>query len=277
LKNIDINSIDYPWDAATFYSYDIHGNVDTLLQDFKTGMGAVLCDNNDPSGNRWKRIIYDYDLISGKVNDVAYQPGKSDQFFHHYNYDAENRITEVQTSSDKIYWESDATYEYYKHGPLARTVLGNDQVQGIDYAYTLQGWLKGVNSSSVGDGLFDMGNDGVPNTSNSLVALDAYGFNLNYFSGDYSPIINSSVCPNPFSIVSAPFISNSNVGANLFNGNIGSMLVNIPKLSITNSPLDANLYGYRYDQLNRLVSMESFKGLTTTNSFFQTETALNSL
>lgn len=26
--------------------------------------------------------------------------------------------------------------------PLARTVLGQNLVQGIDYAYTLQGWLN---------------------------------------------------------------------------------------------------------------------------------------
>ena len=32
-------------------------------------------------------------------------------------------------------------YYYYAHGPLARVEIGNDQVQGIDYADTLQGWL----------------------------------------------------------------------------------------------------------------------------------------
>jgi RHS repeat-associated protein len=42
-----------------------------------------------------------------------------------------------------------AAYNYYKHGPLARTVLGQQQTQGVDYSYTLQGWLKGTN---VGNG-----------------------------------------------------------------------------------------------------------------------------
>jgi hypothetical protein len=28
---------------------------------------------------------------------------------------------------------------------LARTMLGKQQVQQLDYAYTLQGWFKGVN------------------------------------------------------------------------------------------------------------------------------------
>jgi hypothetical protein len=48
-------------------------------------------------------------------------------------------------------------------GPLARTVLG----QGIDYAYTLQGWLKDVNSDSLLD------EDG---QTGSLIANDVYRF-----------------------------------------------------------------------------------------------------
>ncbi len=74
--------------SATFYTYHIHGNVDTLLQDYNDG---VMKD----AGNRFKKIVYDYDLISGKVNDVAYQPGQADAFYHHYEYDAENRLTTV--------------------------------------------------------------------------------------------------------------------------------------------------------------------------------------
>lgn len=70
-----------PWDAATFYTYDILGNVDTLLQDFDAGMGSINCTGSgDPSGNRFKKIVYDYDLISGKVNAVAYQPGPQYDF-----------------------------------------------------------------------------------------------------------------------------------------------------------------------------------------------------
>jgi hypothetical protein len=37
----------------------------------------------------------------------------------------------------------------YKHGPLARSVIGQQQVQGLDYAYTLEGWLKGVSSTTL--------------------------------------------------------------------------------------------------------------------------------
>jgi hypothetical protein len=48
--------------AATYYSYDIHGNIDTLLQDYNPGI-------MESSQNRYKKIVYDYDLISGKVNE----------------------------------------------------------------------------------------------------------------------------------------------------------------------------------------------------------------
>jgi len=110
-------------------------------------------------GNRWKKIAYQYDLISGKVNTVvSYQPGQPDAFYHRYSYDADNRITNVETSNDSIYWENDAFYQYYKYGPLARSVIGQQQVQGLDYAYTLQGWLKGVNSTAV-TSVFDMRHD----------------------------------------------------------------------------------------------------------------------
>ncbi len=101
------------------------------------------------NGNRWKKIVYSYDLISGKVNMVSYQPGQEDAFYHRYTYNAENRITNVETSYDSVYWENDAFYQYYQHGPLARAVIGQQQVQGLDYAYTLQGWLKGINGTSL--------------------------------------------------------------------------------------------------------------------------------
>ena len=226
------------YSAGTFYSYDIHGNVDTLVQDFKLGGMNV-------NGNRWKKIVYSYDLVSGKVNMVAYQPGQKDAFYHRYTYDAENRITNVQTSHDSVYWENDAFYQYYKHGPLARAVIGQQQVQGLDYAYTLQGWLKGVNGTSLTPGS-DIGGDGA---NGGITARDAFGFSLNYFGdNDYKPI-NSIV---------KPFASVTPSGSNfspLYNGNIAAMSVNVPKVGV---PL---LYQYRYDALNRIVGMDAQHGL----------------
>lgn len=231
--------------SATYYSYDIHGNVDTLLQDYNQ---LVVVE-----GDRFKKIGYSYDLISGKVNDVGYQPGQADQFYHHYNYDAENRLVNVRTSRDKIYWETDASYDYYRHGPLDRTVIGQNQVQGIDYAYTIQGWLKGVNSNYT----FDMGQDG-SSGSGTTTSRDAYGYQLNYFNGDYQPVNASST---NFAGVPSTLPSSS-AGANLFNGNISSMLLNLPSVG-SGVPY---LYGYQYDQLNRISAMDAFAVVTSTGN-----------
>lgn len=58
-----------------------------------------------------------------------YQYGNYDQFIHKYNFDADNRTTEVHTSSDGYIWDHDAEYKYYKHGPLAPVELGEYRVQ----------------------------------------------------------------------------------------------------------------------------------------------------
>jgi hypothetical protein len=89
---------------------------------------------------------------------------------HRYTYDADNRLTQVETSVDDWFFATDASYFYYPHGPLARIELGHYKIQGLDYAYTLQGWLKGVNSLNDGTTthlpINDMGGDGNVNEGN---------------------------------------------------------------------------------------------------------------
>jgi RHS repeat-associated protein len=279
-KNLATDLMQY---AATFYTYDIHGNVDTLLQDYK-GVAEM-----NGTSNRFKMMTYKYDLISGKVNMVSYQPDwfntetnqwviNPDKFFHKYKYDAENRLTEAWTSRDKIEWERDAAYNYYKHGPLSRTVLGQQQVQGVDYAYTTHGWLKGVNGTTLGDGLADMGGDGLIGGINSKVARDIYGFALHYFDDgntntsqakmDFKPIgVQIPIAGGGGAAFARP---NNNAFVSLYNGNIGAMSVNNAGLlkgaaASTNAlPL---FYNYRYDQLNRIKSMNTFSGLSNTNTW----------
>lgn len=109
------------YEHATYYSYDIHGNVKSLLQE-----NPKVWTGND--AHRFKQIDYEYDLISGNVKKVSYQDGHLDAFYHKYLYDADNRITHVYTSKDKVIWDEDVKYFYYKHGPLARTELGNENL-----------------------------------------------------------------------------------------------------------------------------------------------------
>ncbi len=274
-KKTESADLNYIWDAATFYSYDLHGNIDTLLQDYGSSASTLSANgmnkkaDGTASGNRWKRIVYQYDLVSGKVNAVAYQPNQADAFYHRYFYDQQLNITSVETSTDKILWEKDARYEYYKYGPLARSLIGEQQVQGLDYAYTLHGWLKGVNSTSVADGSFDIGQDGKIGSPNKWVARDAYGFSINYFNGDYKPInntVSNTFINNAFSHINA---DGNKTAHQLFNASIASILVNIPKVG------SAQLYGYNYDQLNRLVSMDAFAGLNNSTNVFTAASTQN--
>lgn len=234
----------------TFYSYDPHGNVTRLSHDL-----------NDPLMDD-VLIEYEYDLISGNVLSVHYQPGQRDEFTHRYSYDEDNRIVKVETSTDGVLWDTDATYEYYAHGPLKRTILGEDKVQGTDYVYTLQGWLKGINHPDFtlnGNQLtasLDPSQDGM---ANSDVARDAFSMMLHYHDADFTKL--GSPFANPTNSIEVELVddlldpNHPTNGANLYNGNIGAWVSNLDVSSIDpqdyfGSPLQA--WSYRYDDLNRI-------------------------
>ncbi|SJZ93246.1 RHS repeat-associated core domain-containing protein [Sediminibacterium ginsengisoli] len=234
------------YDNATHYTYDINGNVKTLWQE----IGKL----RPYSDNGIKQINYDYDLVSGKVNKVIYQPGKGDQFIYRYGYDAENRLTAAYSSRDGLIWSTDAEYRYYLHGPLARMELGTHKVQGLDYAYTLQGWLKGVNTTNLEGATNITGDMGGDAQNGSRISKDVFGFALHYNHNDFKPIgINGQI---PFAAL--PGAGGAGKGS-LFNGNISAMSVS---LAGTTQPL---LYRYGYDQLNRLTDKRVFSGLDTSN------------
>ncbi|MFN3754316.1 DUF6443 domain-containing protein, partial [Flavobacterium sp.] len=237
-------------ETAIFYNYDIHGNVDEMAQRVSPD---ILYVDAYPSGVV-KRVNYEYDLISGNVNKVIYQKGvDKDQFIHKYNYDADNRITAVETSRDNVIWEKDATYEYYDHGPLARVITGDKKVQGTDYAYTIQGWIKTVNSENLSNSNKDMGNDG------QHVSKDAYGYSLTYFDSDYKARHLGSN--------EGYYISNNapTQGGNLFNGNINRMITSVRGIKEEILPTQINLY--TYDQLNRIFSLRSKSGIQVNDTF----------
>ncbi len=212
---------------ATHYSYDVSGNVKTLTYDM-----PLL----EPYMQRYKRIDYDYDLYSGKVTLVSYNRSFADQYYQRYEYDADNRITKTETSKDGILWETDAVYKYYPHGPLARVGLGDLKVQGVDFVYTLQGWLKSIN----GDGNNPLDDEnGLVNaniTPSSVYQEDLLKSTLHYFVNDYTPIDIANA--------SLELPDNLNTSS-LFNGNIAAITSKPGYFP----PLRAN---YQYDQLNRL-------------------------
>ncbi|WP_435578739.1 RHS repeat domain-containing protein [Gilvibacter sp.] len=248
------------------YNYDVHGNVKELANYFRwTNSNITDLDQ------QIRRIQYDYDLISGNVHRVTIQPGKPDQFIHKYEYDADNRITQVATSASGYVWEQEAVYEYYHHGPLARVLIGDKEVQGMDYVYTLQGWLKSVNGESLDDLSFDPGTDGDLIGGNS--ARDAMGYSLTYYYNDdekdYTPSVGFAAGSNPYQISS---VSGSvfNSDFDLYNGNIKQMVTSIRENNNANLPTQSNRY--RYDQLNRIKlynssSINNTTGIVLNNAY----------
>jgi hypothetical protein len=235
---------------ASHYSYDEHGNVEELVQENRL-LPAI-------TNQRYKHLRYEYDLISGNVNAVYYQQGQTDSYIHRYNYDADNRLTHAETSNKGHIWDMDAKYFYYLHGPLARTEIGHYKVQGMDYAYTIHGWLKGINAGTL-DPQLDMGKDGlgigaIPTNPykpgqpliHEAVGRDAFGMVIGYYQGDYTGIASHGT---DF-VANVGAVNGGNAGAELFNGNIrhiGMAMMNENQLGIENS-----VSLYRYDQLQRL-------------------------
>ncbi|NGF77148.1 hypothetical protein G5B10_14760 [Fluviicola sp. SGL-29] len=230
---------------GTFYNYDVHGNVSELIQ---VHHDAVLMSKEQAI----KHLKYEYDLVSGNVNKVIYQKDQKDQFMHRYTYDDDNRITIAETSKDGFLWEKDAKYFYYDHGPLARVELADKKAQAMDYAYTIQGWLKTVNGEEINAGSM-MGRDGKGNTLNEQVGQDVFGYSLSYFANDYVAA-NMQMLDHSTAYTT---------GASLYNGNIRSMFTALSDNSET--ALGTHQTSYTYDQLNRIKSMEGFNRVLSQN------------
>ncbi|HEY6899673.1 MAG TPA: RHS repeat-associated core domain-containing protein, partial [Puia sp.] len=239
-----------PYTHAFFYNYDIDGNIDTLVQDnrFLENYAVRLNLCSGLGFHRFKTMAYNYDLISKKVNSNWYQPNQIDQLLHLYEYDADNRLVKVRTTTRP--WEHpsdidiDAAYQFYLHGPIARLELGQEKIQGLDYTYTLQGWMKGVNSSLPGAGA-DPGKD-----DGTAFLKDAFAYGLNYYPKDYTPIGTSSPMPETENTALGQGFSKP-----VFNGNIRNMLTMLDAFS--NDKVQAT--AYNYDVLGRMMSMQAYQ------------------
>ncbi len=249
--------------SAIHYSYDQHGNVIEVLQDYPVFNYLAL---------RYQSTQYEFELLSGNVKKVSYQKGKKDFYAHVYEYDLLNRLTEVYTTTNEVFYNREAHYYYFDYGPLARVEIGQQQVQGMDFAYTINGWIKGMNSSVISPNL-DMGRDGLNaclNTANNYANLhqnfakDVNAYTLGYYNNDYSPIGGRNM-------EAAYTSADMGQASELFNGNIRSLVTSIVGMQTMGSK-------YRYDQLNRLKQMEvMFEGTNMTNGTYSWSGAASSL
>ncbi|MDF2456566.1 MAG: hypothetical protein K0R51_2559, partial [Cytophagaceae bacterium] len=223
---------------TTYYSYDPLGTIEWVIQD--------LADIGQ------KSLRYEYNLVSDNVNKVFYQEGKSDQLIHKYTYDEENRIVGVCTSTDNISWTKEANYKYYIHGPLARAEIGHDKIQGVDYTYTIEGYLKAINQVDMQNVAADPGADSPDATTLAGFLKDEFAMELTYHNADYKrtgiPIgVNNTN-------ISSSIVSDF---TNLYDGNIAAWSSNTrsaTNAANTTTPYGLNIRHLKYDKLNRLKS-----------------------
>jgi RHS repeat-associated protein len=161
--------------SIMWYSYDMYGRIVWTIEYIK-----------DVNIADYKIIDYEYDP-AGNVIKTIYQDDDATEYFEHlYSYDNGQKLINVETSEDGVSYDQQAAYSYYQHGPLKRTEIGNE-LQGIDYVYTIDGKLKAINSpnlgvASGGTTFYDPGMDG---EGASTVYTDIFGMVIDYHDEDY--------------------------------------------------------------------------------------------
>lgn len=230
------------YQTATHYSYDIHGNVIEMLQDVP---------DLAPAEQDIKSTQYKFELLSNNVEEVIYQEDELDYLKQSYLYDDMNRLIQASSTTDDVHTTKEARYHYYDYGPLARTEIGENEVQGFDYAYTINGWLKAMNSSIL-DVSVDIGNDGTlgySTTNNDIHAQhgkDLASWTISYFEDDYKSINAGGNTLE--SDIAGPIVSSL---TDMYNGNL-----RLAVTSIFNTPTLGAVYSH--DQVNRLTQMDAF-------------------
>ena len=240
-NNVSYTLVDADEDLTTtddqsymVYSYNPHGHVEWNMQ-VTAGLGCFLTE-------------YEYDVITGVVEAIHYQEGKPDEFHHRYSFDEAGRPLSVETSRDGVIYDRDARYTYNANHSPKRMVLGEDQVQGLDLTYTVQGWFKALNHPNL-QAQLDPGMDGQANT----VGRDAMGLVLGYFDGD-------------FYADGSAFNANGSAGAyrqnmirqgdsrvlDLYNGNVASVVTGVQDHGQASNFAELHAWQYRYDEMNRL-------------------------
>jgi RHS repeat-associated protein len=252
------------YDHSTHFSYDIHGNTNNILQDY-----PIIGFNSQ----RFKKIEYEYDILSGLTIKATYQKGEKDEFIHLYHYDNDNRLDLVETSDNGLAYNKEIQNYFYQDYMLARTEIGENLVQGEDFTYTIQGWIKGLNSASL-DAKKDPGNDGDLNTNiHQNFAKDACAYVFKYFDNDYRPIDLQNKWQNTLNRFE-PVDINSNLrnqSENNYTGNISHSTTTI-RDSATLFPLPS-AFTYQYDELDRLIKANSWNNLDLTTNQWASGTA----
>lgn len=228
----------YNINETEWYSYDYRGRLKWLITYQSAQIGYVIMN-------------YTYDDFSNLLLSTEYLRYKDGSFVDAealttmYEYDCNYRLESVYTKTPVLGKRHEATYEYYVHGPLKRLEIANE-LQGIDYYYSVNGWLKGINHPSL-DKNKDPGKDGTLGEGHDNFKPDVFGMWLHYYSGDY--------VSNGFNEDNDVLGIQSTVN-NFYSGNITAQTWKTANLNhnLTNS--EANTYHYNYDHRNWLLQAQ---------------------
>jgi RHS repeat-associated protein len=237
----------YNANSTTWYSYD--------------EFGRLLWTKHSITGlTGYKTIDYTYDFQSN-VSQVIYQQNiagqsaKTDILYHHYVYDADQRLSEVWTSKDGLTKTIHARYKYYLHGPLKRVELANTK-QGIDYVYTIDGLIKSINHAEPSK---DPGLDGISG-DNASFTKDVFGMTMHYNDTDYTGAGHSA----------GSITLNSATYPSQYGGNLRAVTYNNrTDYSGLSSSNKKHVYAFKYDELNQL-SDAQFGSIEGTSTFTPT-------
>ncbi|MCD0487346.1 putative Ig domain-containing protein [Pedobacter sp. MC2016-14] len=231
--------------SKTWYNYDGQGRIVWLLKSI-VGLGV-------------KTINYSYDA-RGNTIKVDYQKNDaSERFIYEYEYDADGRLHVAYTSTNPALTRTEqAKYFYYLHGPLKRIELAGN-LQGIDYTYTPQGWLKAINHPDTGK---DPGNDGLSNG----FAPDAFGMTLEYFNGDY---IRDNTGINSLITGTTKSYYNGNISAQSWRSKKPQSIINTYGTTVSNP----KMFTYEYDNEYQFNNNKFGSPNYTNNSFTETANA----
>lgn len=250
--------------VVNVYSYDPHGNVELFYQ----------YSGDMPNA---KLIKYDNGIFSSNVNaleilDIGGGSSTDDaiKIFYEYNRDGKPEYVFIDHPNDpnnprnwdyldinSVYDERVAAYTFNPHddNQLRRIEYG-DNIQGIDYTYTIEGWLKAINHPIDND---DPGTDMYipdPNavldgSDNNMMTFnkDVFSEVLHYYSGDFFRVSSQ------FNNDNKKYI----MGNDLYNGVVAGMQTQIKNhQSGPMDNFDRYTVGntYEYDPLYRLKKSE---------------------
>ncbi len=230
--------------STRWYGYDYKGRVIWEVTSIEPGNGQIE--------NRGKTYHYDY---FDRVVSTNYNPVDQNEVIQNNQYDQNlpSQLASVTVNYNGAA-EKLAAYRYYQTGQLKRTELfrANAQSanphQGIDYLYTVEGWLKAINAPvSSPNASNDPGGD---HPTYNCFQQDLFAMSLDYYSGDYKSSDNIVGGPGGFSNGSAQNSYTGNVMAQNWYQSYSSTFA--PGLSFR----ETQSYNYSYDYKNQLTGAD---------------------